>query len=495
MKHDDFLLYLKSRISIPDKVFNPFKFKEQFLQSVFIIEEYINILYDKKIILADLFAGIGTYALFFANYQDKLIKKVIATEKDEKAFQIMNDAINHFRAKNLIISYKIDNNAGYNPFKNKNLKSLKVDIIVANPPYVPVPKGVKIADWADGGKLGLSSIIELFKNINKFTTNKALFGCLSYSIGSKKIENSSLVIGNFKGKIKNEELQKEKTYYEEVFYHNLRRWKIIYFELRPPAWVGYSKESDCPVIPLNNYYELILKKQKEEIKAFCYNFSKNERYLSNIFIVGLKNSKCRTRYIIKTIGQEYLREVMDVEKKCWPKYLQASTDNIKSRLRYFPEGAVGVFNTVGKMLAFATSQRIKYEPKSAMGYLPIEKWMELDYCKNSNILSTSDFKGNALHLVSACVLPEFRGMGIWKDMIIYRLRLAKLLGLKYAVIVTRLRPTNNKVSVADLFKYIASGNDPNINLLKRFGFRVNGMIKKDEDKESFGHWVLMYKEI
>jgi GNAT superfamily N-acetyltransferase len=494
MKYDKFLLDLKSRISIPGGVFNPLKFKEQFFQSVYIIEDYINILYDKKIFLADLFAGIGTYALFFAEH-NKLIKEVIATEKNEKAFQILNEAINYFTKKNLIIPYKIDNNARYNPFKNKYIKSLKFDVIVANPPYVPVPEGVNIANWADGGKLGISAIIELFKNINKFTQNKALFGCLSYSIGSKRIENSSLVIGNFKSKIKNEELEKEKIYYQEIFNDNLDRWKVIFFELRPPAWVGYKKELNCPIIALNDYYKLVQKKKREEIKAFCYNFPKNERYLSNIFIVGLKNSKCRTRYIIKTIGEEYLREVMDIEKKCWPEYLQASKDNIKSRLRYFPEGTVGVFNTFSKMLGFATSQIIKFEPKSTLGYLPIEKWMELDYCKNANILNTSDFKGNALHLVSACVLPEFRGMGIWKDMIIYRLRLAKLLGLKYAVIISRLRATNREMYVADLFKYIASGNDPNICLLKRFGFRVNGMIKKDEDKESLGHWVLMYKEI
>jgi len=65
--YNDFISGFNEIKSQSMNVFPAGRFKEQFLQSVYLFEEYVK-RFNKKMILADLFAGIGTYSIFFLVY-------------------------------------------------------------------------------------------------------------------------------------------------------------------------------------------------------------------------------------------------------------------------------------------------------------------------------------------------------------------------------------------------------------------------------------------
>lgn len=496
MLYDNFLEEIK-KIKIPENIFNPLKFKVQFLQSIYLFEEYFKINFNnrKKAILSDLFGGFGIYALFFAKHYKELLSRIYVTEKDKMAYDLMVKIIKSNRLVKFIIPCKVETNALFNPFLCKNFDKANPDVLLANPPYIPIPFNLKFYLWGNGGPLGLSAVKEFLRDLPKFAPKSVLFGCLAYSIGHKKIEKGSIITSNFPIRLTNRVLEKERVEYDEVVDKICKDWNLKFFVLKPPAWVAYDKKADLNFVSLKKYYSLIFKKNKE-IENFIKLFPPKFRYLSNIFIIGQKKrNHTSERIILKNIETTYLKSVMTLEKICWPLYLQASLDNIHSRLKYFPDGCVGAFNLKGKLIGFATSQRINFEPYSNILLINRpQKWMKLDSFRNSNILETCDPIGNALHLVSACVLPEYRKCGIWLDMIVFRLKLAKLLNLKYAVIVSRLN-LNKNIGVQKLFEYVSNYEDPYLKFLMKIGFVVNGVIEKKDDISSGGYWVLMYKTL
>ncbi len=117
--------YLKELIEIAKldettkEIFNPLKFKEQFLQSAAIFEEYLLTQFEKKIVLGDMFGGIGTYGLFFALNYPNLIKKIYVTEKHKESYEILRNLIGFFSLQDKITPVLIDKKAGFDPYKNK----------------------------------------------------------------------------------------------------------------------------------------------------------------------------------------------------------------------------------------------------------------------------------------------------------------------------------------------------------------------------------------
>jgi len=143
-------------VKLSKDFFNPLKFKEQFFQSVYIFEDYLNYYFfsnNDKIVSADLFAGIGTYTFFFANYYCYFIKKIYATEIDKTSYKIMEKLISIYTHKNLIIPCKVEEMAGYNPYLCENINNVKFNAVIANPPYYPIPPNRKYSLLYNGGIL------------------------------------------------------------------------------------------------------------------------------------------------------------------------------------------------------------------------------------------------------------------------------------------------------------------------------------------------------
>lgn len=493
MLYGNFLPEIMSRIKLSRDIFNPLKFNEQFLQSVYIYEEYLKKNFTGNVLMADLFSGIGTYAIFFAKYYNHIIERIYATEKNLNAYNIMKKLVKFYNYQDLIVPCAVKENVGYNPYKCKEIDKIKFELFIANPPYVPIPKNIKYPSWGNGGLLGISAVTEFLKGINKFSSEKALFGCLSYSIGRAEIEKGTIITGTLSNEFT---IYNEYKTYHKLLNNQLSQWNLKFFVLNPPAWVGYDPTAKDIIIPIEKYYRYIFKENNQPILNYIKNLNEDFRFLSNIFIVGIKDENLSPyKVILKTIDDRYLNNVMNLEKKLWPENLQASRENLHSRLKYFPEGCVGAFDYNGNLVGFSTSQRVFFTPYSEIKLRKIEKWMELDNFPDSNIKETSDPRGNALHLVSACVLPEHRRKGVWQDMIIHRLRLAKFLNLDYVVILSRLNLPLKNIKLNELVDYIETNNDPNIRVLKRFGFIFNGLIKKPQDYQSAGYWVLLYKKL
>jgi len=485
-------------VKLSKDFFNPLKFKEQFFQSVYIFEDYLNYYFfsnNDKIVSADLFAGIGTYTFFFANYYCYFIKKIYATEIDKTSYKIMEKLISIYTHKNLIIPCKVEEMAGYNPYLCENINNVKFNAVIANPPYYPIPPNRKYSLLYNGGILGISGIIELLKDLNKHTSKNSLLGCLSYSIGKAKIEKGSIITAT----LNDYEISvhgKEYKIYQKLINKLSKQWSFKFFVLNPPAWVGFNQNKKEMVISLEEYYDLIFPKKDKKISNFIKKFNEDCRFLHNIFIIGIKKENNQEPwFVLKNIDNSYIDDVMELERQCWPENLQATRQNLSSRLTYYPEGCVGAFDVNGNLIGFATSQRINFYPYNEIKLRDLEKWMELDNFFDSDIRETSSPSGNTLHLVSGCVLEEYRGRGIWKDMIIYRLRLAKFLGLEYVVIISRLNYPKKDVKFDELINYIESYQDPYLKVLRKFGFTFNSLIKKPEDIESAGYWVILYKKL
>jgi len=493
--YNDFISGFNEIKSQSMNVFPAGRFKEQFLQSVYLFEEYVK-RFNKKMILADLFAGIGTYSIFFSTYYRQISRKIYSTEKDAESYKLLKHMTEKYGCSDIVTPCNVDKRAGFNPYNTRKLKQIKFDSIIANPPYVPIPPGKRYCGWADGGALGISAITELLKGLDNYAWPESIFGFLSYSIGCSNPEKGSLIIGTLSQKL-NSELNEEYNHYLELLSKVDEKWKLRFFVLNPPAWVGYKKDASKETIALKDYYKLIFPRSDEKIKKYVGVFKPRNRYISNLFVMGTPrdNADKIKRVIIKNIGTRYIEKVMEIEQACWPYYLQASRSNLYSRLRYFNAGCVGAFDINGKMLGFATSQVVDFTPYADVRIRPIENWMKLDNFSDADIRTTSDKRGNALHLVSGCVLPEYTNNGIWKDMIIYRLRLAKFLGLEYVVILSRLKKTGPDRDISNIMNYIEKSIDPNLRCLENFGFKVNSLIPKPLDTESGGYWVIMYKKL
>ncbi|MEO0021681.1 MAG: hypothetical protein ABIK48_05845 [candidate division WOR-3 bacterium] len=507
MENRSFLRKLTAVPGLPAEFCNPLKFASQFWQSAFILEEYLTAHFGPPaaaLKMLDLFAGIGTYAIYFARHYKNYFSKIVATEKDPRTYDYLVERIKSFGLRNLIIPCKVDANAGFNPYLCPRLTLHKqtFDILLANPPYVPLPPGSGLV-FNFGGPLGISAVFQFFKHLSQYSRPaNAMFGLLAYSLGDSQPGRRGIINGTMNPEfIKNTAMRREYLSYKKMLRSLSNKYTLRYFVLLPPAWSGYSIDyADEPTILLDDYYRLLPQNlyNTRELLQFCKNFSRKYRFLTNLLIVGINKGKIQNRraFLIKNIGPEYLNSVLKLEKICWPKQLQASRDNLASRLQNFSAGCVGAFNLDGTMVGFATSQRIKFKPTGELRQLAMARWMELDNYPDADISRTSDPRGNALHLVSACVMQKYRQQGLWQDMLIYRLKLAKLLNLDYAVILTRLAPKERRIFTRqELINYILHAPDPYLRTLRKYGFVPDGFIYKESDSESGGYWVCLYRKL
>ncbi len=473
--------------SVRKNIFNPLKLKEQFLQVVSIFDEYFLLHFRDKVTLCNIFDQVGMYTLYFASRYSNSIKKIYVIERDEKSYNALREILNFDFPyyNNKIIPVFIGKENALKTYKSESTLNKKFDVLMFN--------SANILYQVNGDWLGISQIFDFLSFLKKHANSQAMFSCLAFSIGKRKIEKGGVILGNLP-------IYDYQSYnqYRETLEKIFKEWSVKFFVLSPGSWVGFKSNYDIRenYISLKEYCDIFSCKIDPFVEKYIQSFDKKARFVHNIYIVGLKG-----RYhnhfpvLIKNIDTSYLREVMKLELICWPKNLQASEQNIKSRLTYFPEGCVGAFTLEGKLIGFATSQRINFIPFKKVSKIEKLNWMKLDSVAEANILETCDMNGNALHLVSACVLPEYRGKGIWKDFIVFRIRLAKLLNLRYVVILTRLNLPNKMLNYDEILNYAEISDDYYIKTLKKFGFTINGIIEKPDDVESAGHWVLMYKDL
>ncbi|OGH15034.1 MAG: hypothetical protein A3H50_01125 [Candidatus Levybacteria bacterium RIFCSPLOWO2_02_FULL_37_10] len=126
---------------------------------------------------------------------------------------------------------------------------------------------------------------------------------------------------------------------------------------------------------------------------------------------------------------DFLEQVMKVERSAWPPELQASKSKFESRFNIFPQGFF-VVRLDGKIKGVTTSQITAYDESST------HTWDEIT--DNGMIEKTHSPQGNALYVVSVGVGADTQRGGVGGKLVQLQLELAKKLGLKYLFLGARI---------------------------------------------------------
>ncbi|OGH21646.1 MAG: hypothetical protein A2629_01940 [Candidatus Levybacteria bacterium RIFCSPHIGHO2_01_FULL_41_15] len=193
--------------------------------------------------------------------------------------------------------------------------------------------------------------------------------------------------------------------------------------------------------------------------------------------------------------ENFLDQILNVEKNSWPPELQASREKFKSRLRIFPQGFLTV-KINEKIKGVSTSQITTYDPSSQ------KTWDEIT--GNGMIKKTHNPSGNALYVVSVGVSADSQGKGIGGMLIQSQIELAEKLGLKYLFLGARIPgydaycKHNGDITVEDyLKKKNEKGDiyDPEIRFYDRQGLHVVKIIPDFEpDEQSRNYGIVMLWE-
>jgi|SRR3989344_588969 len=115
---------------------------------------------------------------------------------------------------------------------------------------------------------------------------------------------------------------------------------------------------------------------------------------------------------IKQVAPEMLDDVFSLEQEVWVED-SATRESLRKRIEIFPEGFCAAYSE-GRLVGMAMS-----------ALLPIEKKVE-DYDEAFFPWERiHNPQGEILYLFCSTVHPDFRGMGIWRKMLDFRLNYAR----------------------------------------------------------------------
>lgn len=185
---------------------------------------------------------------------------------------------------------------------------------------------------------------------------------------------------------------------------------------------------------------------------------------------------------------EFLNEVMGVERSAWPPGLQATKEKFASRLRIFPEGFFAK-RVNGKIEGVTTSQITTYDSSAS------KTWDEIT--DNGMITRTHVPGGNALYVVSVGVAKEAQGNHVGSQIVEAQKKLTSELGLKYLYLGARIPGYNSycqehgEISVEDYLKLKDNDGesvDPEVRFYNRCGLQVKKIIREFEPDVDSGNY-------
>lgn len=193
--------------------------------------------------------------------------------------------------------------------------------------------------------------------------------------------------------------------------------------------------------------------------------------------------------------EQFLNDVVEVEKNSWPPELQAPREKFESRLNLFPEGFF-VVKIDGKIKGVSTSQVTTYDSSST------RTWDEIT--DNGTIKQTHNPSGDSLYVVSVGVGAESQGKGIGGMLVKSQIDLVKKLGLKRLFLGARAPgydaycKKNGEISMEE---YLELKNDkgeavdPEVRFYERQGLQPAKIIPNFEpDLQSRDYGVVMVWE-
>lgn len=210
---------------------------------------------------------------------------------------------------------------------------------------------------------------------------------------------------------------------------------------------------------------------------------------------------------IRSLNKKDLPQIMAVERSAWEPEWQATEDKFAARIKTFPEGVIGIFSQE-QLAGMTTSMIFDFDIKKLPDYH--KNWQEIT---GDGYITTHNFKGNALYVVSVAVHEDFQGQGLGTKLVMAQKELARRKKLDFVVLGARIpgfreyltKKYPDKLSVGNelekeartyLFSKRDDGKpvDPEIRFYHSYsGFRIGKLIADfgpDEASCNFGVLVL-----
>lgn len=192
---------------------------------------------------------------------------------------------------------------------------------------------------------------------------------------------------------------------------------------------------------------------------------------------------------------EFLNDVVEVEKSAWPPELQASREKLESRMSIFPQGFI-VAKIDNKIKGVTTSQVTNYDLSSN------KTWNEIT--DNGTISRTHNSNRGSLYIVSVGVSSDMQGKGTGGKLVAAQIELAKKLNLKRVFLGARVPgykqyyTDNREISVEDYLRLKnekGEAIDSEIRFYERQGFTSVKVVSNFEpDVASRNYGVVMVWE-
>jgi predicted amidohydrolase/ribosomal protein S18 acetylase RimI-like enzyme len=203
--------------------------------------------------------------------------------------------------------------------------------------------------------------------------------------------------------------------------------------------------------------------------------------------VGL--AKFEKKVIVRQIEEKDFKEIIELQKMCFPKMETWKIAQLESHLNIFPEGQICV-EYDGKIIASSSSLIVNFDE-----YNDQHSWEEitdLGYITNHNP------DGYNLYGIEIMVHPDFRNMKIGKRLYEARKELAERLNLKSIIIGGRIPNYSNyakEMTARQFVKQVIAHNlyDPILTFQLMNDFVLKRIIRKylPDDKASLEYATLM----
>jgi len=451
-------------------VFPTLQFKKQFFYHIdrIILAAKKQLVSKKKLRILDLCTGAGAYVLYLAAYLGDRVDKLIGIDINQRAvdFATFNKKLNGLE------NIDIANGDLFDVLD----KSIRFDLIIANPPYVPTPPSKEKAyhEWGRAGIYGTKIVERIINGFSDFIARDGRLQMLVYSLGNSNDKHMDLI--------------------ERVITPLKKNNAFSVSKVREPAWLSFNPQWYENPISLR---KIALRFEREGLFAESQKITESEKterwvnslerewktHVYHLFIEATAFPEKEIIYV-RSLTTNDLQHIMEVEEMSWPPCMKATCLNLFMRISFFPEGVIGCFID-DKLVGFATSQIINFYPSD-----PLKGWKELT--SNGDISVTHTPFGNCLHLVSGSVIPEARCKGIWKKLIDERIHLAKSLGLKHVLVTSRIPSYKNyqeKHGATEIGRY--APRDYLVSTLINIGFKLKGLIHNCEEDPNSGNYCAL----
>lgn len=200
-------------------------------------------------------------------------------------------------------------------------------------------------------------------------------------------------------------------------------------------------------------------------------------------------SKFERKLVVRNIERKDFKEIIALQKLCFPNMETWDIEQLESHLKVFPEGQFCV-EYDGKIIGSSSSLIVNFDE-----YDDQHTWDEIT---DEGYITNHDPEGYNLYGIEIMVHPEYRNMKIGRRLYEARKELAQRLNLKSIIIGGRIpnyHKYSRELSPRQYVKEVISHNiyDPILTFQLRNGFVLKRINKKylPDDKASLQYATLM----